>query len=173
MMPPYFAVATLLMAAATVRELPPPPPPTAPAPKLATAAAILEEVHRPGARAVLLNVWATWCTPCRQEFPDILKVAREFAPQGLRLVLVSADFHGMEPEVRQFLSSEGVDFTTYFREGKDEGFINAMSPRWSGAIPATFVYDRSGKLVRLWEGKASYAVIKSRVQDALAAKESP
>lgn len=162
-----------MLAAATVRELPPPPAPTAPMPTPVEPAAVHAEIGKPGASAVLVNVWATWCAPCREEFPDLLHVARELKDRGLRLVLVSADFAGMEGEARQFLSSQGVDFPTFIKAGKDEDFVDGLDPKWSGALPATFVYDGQGRLVRFWEGKASYPVIKKRVLDVLAPKETP
>jgi thiol-disulfide isomerase/thioredoxin len=145
----------------------------APVPSPAGADAILAEVKRPGASAVLVNVWATWCSPCREEFPDLLHVARELEPKGLRLVLVSVDFAGAEEATTKFLTSQGVDFPTYVRTGKDETFVNGLEPQWSGAIPATFLYDADGKLVKFWEGKASYPVIKKRALKALEPKEAP
>lgn len=144
-----------------------------PAPTPADAAAVRAEIARPGASAVLVNVWATWCAPCREEFPDLLHVARDFKDRGLRLVLVSVDFDDAVPDARAFLAQEGVDFKTFIRSGKDETFVDGLEPEWSGAIPATFVYDAQGKLVRFWEGKASYPVIKKRVLEALHPKEAP
>ena len=145
----------------------------APVPSPAEAGAILAEVKRPGAAAVLVNVWATWCSPCRAEFPDLLHVARDLAPKGLRLVLVSVDLPGSEAETRSFLTSQGVDFPTFVRAGKDETFVDGLERQWSGAIPATFVYDSGGKLVRFWEGRASYPVIRKRALEALDIKEKP
>ena len=161
-------IAALVLAASAVL-----PQKSAPAPAPAGAEAILAEVRKPGAGAVLLNVWATWCSPCREEFPDLLHVARELAPKGLRLVLVSVDFPGAEAETTSFLTSQGVDFPTFLRTGKDEAFVDGLERQWSGAIPATFLYDANGKLVRFWEGKASYPVIKKRALEALAVKETP
>jgi thiol-disulfide isomerase/thioredoxin len=145
----------------------------APAPRPADAAAVLAEVKRPGAGAVIVNVWATWCLPCREEFPDLLRVVRDLSSQRVRLVLVSADAPEMIQEATWFLSEQGVDFQTMIQGAKDEAFINGIHPRWSGALPATFVYDGRGRLVRFWEGKASYADIKARAQEALASKEAP
>jgi len=159
--------AILLAAAAVVPAVP------APAPSPARAETILAEVRKPGAGAVLVNVWATWCMPCREEFPDLLHVARELAPKGLRLVLVSVDFEGTEDQTTKFLSSQGVDFPTFVRTGKDEVFVDGLEPQWTGAIPATFLYDADGKLVQFWEGKASYPVIKKRALKALEPKETP
>jgi len=161
-------ISALVLAAVAALPATPAPPPSP-----ARADAILAEVRKPGASAVLVNVWASWCAPCREEFPDLLHVARELAPQGLRLVLVSVDFPGDEAVAAKFLTSEGVDFPTFQRTGKDETFVNGLEPQWSGAIPATFLYDAQGKLVRFWEGKASYPVIKKRALKALAPKETP
>ena len=148
------------------------PAASAPAPIPAEASAILAEVKRPGASAVLVNVWATWCAPCVEEFPDLLHVARDLRPKGLRLVLVSADFSDSRAEVTEFLTKQGVDFPTYIRTGKDEAFVDGLEPKWTGAIPVTLLYDGSGNLVRFWEGKASYPVIKNRALAALASKEN-
>jgi thiol-disulfide isomerase/thioredoxin len=161
-------IAAIVLAASVVVPANP-----APAPSPVEAGAIRAEVTKAGAAAVLVNVWATWCSPCREEFPDLLHVARELAPKGLRVILVSVDFPGEEPEVRKFLTSQGVDFPTFIRTGKDETFVDGLEEKWSGAIPATFVYDGNGKLVRFWEGKASYPVIKKRALAALNPKEKP
>ncbi|HZN54622.1 MAG TPA: TlpA disulfide reductase family protein [Candidatus Polarisedimenticolaceae bacterium] len=160
------ALAGLALAAAVAAKADAAPTPTA-----VEATRVLEEVRKPGASGTVVNVWATWCSPCREEFPDLLHVARELAPKGVRLVLVSVDFPGMEPEATEFLTSQGVDFPTFMRAGNDEAFVDGLEPKWSGAIPVTLVYDGGGKLVRLWEGKASYPVIKKRVLEALAPKK--
>jgi thiol-disulfide isomerase/thioredoxin len=134
----------------------------------ATVEAVMAVVCQPGARAVVLNVWGTWCGPCREEFPDLLKLRRDYEQRGLRLVLLSVDFDSELPEVNRFLAGHGVDFETYLRTGGDDDrFINSLSPLWSGALPATFIYDGSGKLRDFWEGKASYAQMERRLLPVL------
>ena len=149
------------------------PAKAAPTPTPIQAPGVLQEVRKAGAGAVLVNVWASWCSPCREEFPDLLHAARELQPKGLRLILVSVDFPGAEAEAASFLTSQGVDFPSFIRVGKDEAFVNDLERQWSGSIPATFLYDAKGKLVRYWEGKASYPVIKKRALEALDSKEKP
>ena len=133
----------------------------------ATSGRIREAVHRPGASATLVNVWATWCAPCREEFPDLLRVHREYRDRGLRLVLVSADVPDQSEQARRFLESQGVDFPTYLKKEKDMEFIDGLDPRWSGALPATFVYDSSGRLRSFHEGRTTAAAFESLVVAAM------
>ena len=51
---------------------------------------------------VLLNIWATWCAPCRAEMPSIERLHREFGPRGLKIVAVSVDDPGQQKTVRDF-----------------------------------------------------------------------
>jgi thiol-disulfide isomerase/thioredoxin len=118
----------------------------------------------------LVNVWATWCGPCRQEFPDLMRVYRDYRGRGLELVLVSADFDDQLSEVRKFLGRQGVDFPTFIKTGGDMEFIEALSPKWSGAIPATFVYDGGGTLRHFHEGSASYQDFERQIVDVLDSK---
>ena len=133
----------------------------------ADATLILSRVRQGDGRATIVNVWATWCKPCREEFPVLLEVARAHERDGLRLVLVSTDFDTAVPDVHAFLAEQGVHDTTYLKTGDDQGFIDGLSPRWSGALPATFVYDRDGQLIASWEGKADHDRFEHAVQQAL------
>ena len=139
----------------------------APALETASADRILQSVREPGATAVVVNVWATWCTPCRQEFPDLMQIRREYEPRGLRMVLVSADFPDQSEEARHFLTEQGVDFPTFLKTGKDMEFINQLDTRWSGALPATFVYDGRGALRSFREGRTTHAALESLVVAAM------
>ncbi|HEY2953909.1 MAG TPA: TlpA disulfide reductase family protein [Candidatus Eisenbacteria bacterium] len=138
-----------------------------PALRAATADQVLAAVREPGARAVLVNVWATWCVPCREEFPDLLEVAREYRARGLRLVLVSADFDDTLPQAREFLAANGVDFPSFHKTGDDMKFINTLEPSWSGAIPATIVFDGAGRKLRFLEGRQTYETLSQAVREAL------
>lgn len=107
---------------------------------------------------VVLNVWATWCVPCVEEFPDLLKLAAAHVDRGVRLVLVSADTpKDVERKVRPFLKRHEVSFTTWIkRAGGDQEFIDAVHPDWGGPIPVTVMFARDGTRRVLLEGKQSY-----------------
>ncbi len=133
----------------------------------ATAADVLEAVRAPGARAVLVNVWATWCAPCVEEMPYLVRLQREYGAAGLRLVLVSADFAEQSTEAAAFLARQGVEGPSFIKTEKDEAFIDAINPEWGGALPASLLYDGAGNLHHFWEGAASYEDFESRVQELL------
>jgi thiol-disulfide isomerase/thioredoxin len=134
-----------------------------------TAQDLHARVSRGHASATIVNVWATWCIPCRQEFPALLRVARVHAAKGVKLVLVSADFPDQLAGVHTFLAAQGVTDTTYLKAGEDMAFIEAMDHRWTGALPATFIYDRNGRLQSFWEGAGDAARFESALTTVLAA----
>jgi thiol-disulfide isomerase/thioredoxin len=134
-----------------------------------TGPQVRERVREPGARATLVNVWATWCAPCREEFPDLVKLADAHREDGLRVLFVSADFDDQEAAVRRFLAKHRAPEPWLFKTGKDMEFIDGLDPRWSGALPVTIVYDGNGNPVEFWEGRADYARLESAVAPLLAA----
>jgi len=169
---PTLPVVALLCAAASLpagaaRRAVPVRRPAPPVIRLAPSQ-IQSLVRRSGARATLVNVWATWCDPCREEFPWMLRAARARRADGLRLVLISADFDDRLAQVRRFLRGQGVSDTTYLKTGGDMPFIDALNPRWSGTLPATFVFDPRGRVVQWWEGQADSARFESAIRRALA-----
>jgi peroxiredoxin len=92
-------------------------------------------------RPVLLNLWATWCTPCRREAPYLQDIATRLRTEGLEVVGVSLDRAGFEPEVRAFVAEFGVTYTVL----RDPAMI-AMERYPVAGLPATFLLDRAGTI---------------------------
>jgi len=132
-----------------------------------TAADIQKMVRDSGAKAVLVNMWATWCGPCRQEFPGLVRVAHKYQGQGLKVLLVSADTETDLPAVKKFLAEHGVEFPAYLKAEKDQEFIDGMGKQWTGALPATFLFDGTGKLRDFWEGETTFSVFEQKVVEVL------
>ncbi len=132
-----------------------------------TAADIQHAVRNSGARAVLVNMWASWCGPCREEFPGLVRVAHKYQGQGLKVMLVSADDDKDMAAVKRFLAEEDVEFPAYIKAEKDQPFIDGLDKRWTGALPATFIYDSSGKLRDFWEGEVTFSVFEQKVVEVL------
>jgi hypothetical protein len=70
------------------------------------------------------------------------------------------------------LAGQGVDFVSYLKTGDDMTFIESLNPRWTGALPATFVYDGAGRQQRFWEGKATFDTMLRHVLEVLASSGS-
>jgi thiol-disulfide isomerase/thioredoxin len=150
------------------------PAPATPRLEVAGLPAILAAVRAPGARAVVVNVWASWCEPCREEMPDLLRFYRDNRARGLRLVLVSADDEGERAEVERVLGAAAFDGPAFIKQGDDMAFINGLDPRWSGELPSTFVFDGQGQKKLFWPGTITYRELGRRVGRLLApAEKSP
>lgn len=148
-------------------------PPVAANPALelvpATAADVLAAVRASGSKVVVVNLWATWCTPCVQEFPDLMRFYRANKDRGVTLMLVSGDFASDTAPAIEFLTSQGVNFRTFLKTGKDEEFINTFDPAWSGALPATFIYDARGERRHSFLGPVTTESLEREVAPLLAA----
>jgi thiol-disulfide isomerase/thioredoxin len=126
-------------------------------------------VEKREGKILVVNFWATWCVPCRKEFPDLVKVANEYQNQSVEFVSISADLEDeINSKVIPFLKSNKVSFKNYVKSVVDDGeFINTVNPDWQGALPATFVYDVEGKLQKFHEGKADYHEFKKMIEQVL------
>lgn len=119
-------------------------------------------------KVVLVNFWATWCEPCRELYPIINDLAKQYAPQGLVVIGVSLDDDGEITLVRRFLARHQPVFVNYRkRPGKEEEFINGVNPKWSGAIPADFLYDREGYPMITMIGEHSREEIEKAIRAVL------
>jgi thiol-disulfide isomerase/thioredoxin len=136
---------------------------------------ILTAVRSPGARAVLVAVWATWCDPCRQEMPDLVRFYRDHREDGLRLVLVSADDEENRAEVARVLAEAGLPAETlsFIKRGDDMKFIDGLDRHWSGALPASFLFDGRGRKRHTWAGPVTYHSLELGAGRLLTAPVTP
>jgi len=124
---------------------------------------LVKEISSRKGQVVIVNFWATWCMPCRIEFPDFVRFGKEFADRGVDVVFVSTDYEPDMPQVIDFLNENGVPWESYIKTGVDFEFISSFHSEWSGALPATFVYDRNGSLRAFWEGITSFDELEASV----------
>lgn len=122
-------------------------------------------VNRKG-KILLINIWATWCAPCREEFPDLVKIANAYHDRNVEVVGISADFPDeIDSKVKPFLKSQHATFQNYVKNFvDDEAFINSVNPEWSGVLPATFVYDVDGKLQDSYFGQNDIAGFQMMIE---------
>jgi len=114
---------------------------------------------------LFLNVWATWCVPCVEEFPDIVKLSRSYDSKRLEVVAISADYPDeVDSKIIPFLMKQNVPFKVYVAKFEDqEKFINALDTAWSGGLPATFIYDTEGHRRFRLVGQGSYERFKQQI----------
>jgi thiol-disulfide isomerase/thioredoxin len=117
-------------------------------------------------RPLLVNFWATFCDPCREEFPDLVKIDKDYRPQSLEFVTVSLDdLSDIETEVPKFLQLMKATMPAYLLKDSDpEPAIRLMDPRWSGALPATFLYNEKGELVFKHIGRVDAAELRGAIE---------
>lgn len=112
---------------------------------------------------ILLNLWATWCAPCIEEFDDLVALDRNKA-DSLAVYFISADFK--KEKAIEFLEGKDILGWSGFKTGKDEEFINALSVEWSGALPFTQIIYK-GKVLDQWENKLPLTELHARVNNVL------
>jgi len=112
-------------------------------------------------KAVLLNFWATWCTPCRLEMPWFVELEKQYGPQGLQVVGVAMDDSGPD-KVAKFAKDMGVNYPVLL--GKE-----SVGDEYGGLeyLPTSFYLDRDGKVVQRVFGLRSRSDIEDWVKEAL------
>ncbi len=125
-------------------------------------------------RPLLINFWATWCVPCRVEFPDLVKIREQFAADRLDFVTISLDdATEIEASVPDFLKEVGGGAMPAFLLNADdpEVAINMLDTTWRGELPATFLFDRTGVVVYKHKGRVKPDELAAVIEKALGAKE--
>lgn len=131
--------------------------------KPVTAQDVLNEIRASDSPLVLVNFWASWCGPCKQEFPSILSLRETLAAQGLKVIFVSIDEPGDFAAAENFLRENKVNFQTYYKGAGDLQIVNQIYPKWEGAVPATVLFGPKHEIVEAWEGDATLTEFKKRV----------
>lgn len=121
-------------------------------------------------RPLLVNFWATWCDPCRDEMPDLVKIEEDFRARGMDFALVSLDdVAELAKGVPEFLTQmRATRIPSYLLNANDpEAAINSVDPKWRGELPATFIFDREGRLAYKHTGRIKPAELRKALEAAL------
>ncbi len=109
----------------------------------------------------IVNFWATWCNPCVKELPDFEKLATEYKNKKVKFLLVSMDFpQHLETKVIPFVKKHQIKSEVVLLfDTNANAWINKISPKWTGSIPATLIYNMSFR--KFHEGIYSYEELKT------------
>lgn len=132
-------------------------------------AGINKLLHERHGKVLFLNVWATWCKPCAEEFPDIIKIQGTYSGDSVEVSAISIDYPDeIESKILPFITSHKIPFRMYVSNiRRDEDLMNALQPSWNGAVPATFIFDRNGKLCSFMTGQRDYQTFKAVLDSVL------
>ena len=118
-------------------------------------------------KVLIVNLWATWCGPCRQEIPELIKLYKEFRAQGLEIVGLSTENpEGSAAAVRQFVQ----DYDVNYRIGWASNDVAITLMQGRDSIPQSFVIGRDGRIIKRFVGfnvVSTPPQIKEAVQEAL------
>ena len=154
--------------------------------------ATVEEIDAAGVKALvqngteklrLINVWATWCGPCVEEFPDLTAISRKFSRREFELITISLDtpnqigkvknFLGkhravMSDKLRKSVEKEGRTTNNYLYTGASvDELAEVLDPDWPGPIPYSVLVDQNGKVLYKVLGKIDPAAVRGEILDTL------
>ena len=123
-------------------------------------------------RPLLVNFWATWCDPCRDEFPELVKIDSDYKQRSLDFVTVSLDdVKIINSDVPKFLIQMKATMPAYLLNVPDpEPAINAVDPKWQGDLPATFLYNSDGSIAYKHFGRVDPAELRAALDKLVAGK---
>lgn len=100
-------------------------------------------------KVILVDVWATWCGPCREQTPKLAALQQKYRDKGLAVVGLSLDEKSDEAEVLKFMKEAGVNYTIAYASDKVSGaFLDGTEDETGSApIPQLFVIGKDGRVV--------------------------
>ncbi len=137
----------------------------------------------------LINVWATWCGPCVEEFPELITTARKFGLRDFEFISISANDAGEVPEVKAFLEkhnagmsdklkktvlAEGRKTNSYIFSGANlDDLMKALDPSWPGSIPHTILVDTNGEIILSHNGVIDGEELRAKILEYMGAYYKP
>lgn len=127
---------------------------TTPDPQLIDLAGYQQLLAKYHGKPLVVNFWATWCEPCRDEYPMIVDLAKQFKSQGVEVIGVDMDDESDMNLVRRFIARMQPPFPNYRQKpGIDlDRFYDGVNPQWKGTMPQTIFYGRDGSVVGFFLG---------------------
>lgn len=142
-------------------------------PRVIDAQGYLRIVQQHRGKPLLMTFWATWCEPCRDEYPMLNELAKQYGPKGLQVVGVNFNDDGDLILMRRFIARYKPVFPNYRKKHGDEaGFTQAVWPDWNGALPVSFLYDKDGRQVGHVLGASNRETYEAAIRQLLSDSSS-
>jgi len=110
-------------------------------------------------KAVILDFFASWCPPCRQEIPDFIELEKSYSDKGFAMIGVALVSAG---EAKEFAGKMGINYPVLVDDGKASEIYGPIR-----SIPTTFIIDKDGKIVKMYIGYREKAVFEADIKELL------
>jgi len=131
-------------------------------------AATLKNLLKTNGKPLLVNFWATWCDPCREEFPDLVKIDADYG-EKIDFITVSLDeAEEINSGVPKFLIEMKAEMPAFLLATQNEdAVIASVSKDWQGGLPFTILYDADGKTAYSRMGKVKIDILRAEIDKLL------
>jgi thiol-disulfide isomerase/thioredoxin len=119
-------------------------------------------------KPVVLNFWATWCVPCREEMPMLVEAEKQYAPKGVVFIAVSLDDRQTRPKIPDFIDKMKIDFPVW----TGASTMDLEDLKLGKTLPATAFIDREGRIVARVQGQIPKDTLYQKL-DALTTPSEP
>jgi len=122
-------------------------------------------------KVVVMDAWATWCPPCVKEFPNLVKLHKKYGAEKVACISLSFDNDGLgkfeehQARVQKFLEEQGATFDNLMSNEDSDALFQKFE---LGSVPAVFVYDKEGKLLKTFSSEKAYDEVGPLVEKLLA-----
>lgn len=113
-------------------------------------------------RLTIVNLWATWCEPCRDEMPDLLRVSSKYP--DVDLILITGDSDTDLKDAANFVAKIGVPFPTFRLTESPDHFMKMFLPNWTAVVPTTILFDKAGHKVSSWVGRIKITELEQHLK---------
>ncbi|MBI5093605.1 MAG: redoxin domain-containing protein [Candidatus Hydrogenedentes bacterium] len=150
-----------------------PKPAPAPVVTLVKANQLKEALTKAKGKVVVLNFWGTYCPPCVAEMPEFTAFYKSYQGKDVELLSINCDDPAdANTTVKEFIVSKKIPFPVSTLDGFPDEVSKFLGTVWDGRLPATYIYDSTGKLVKTIEDETTAKELSALV-DPLLPKKSP
>lgn len=128
----------------------------------------LKKLIKPSGKPLLINFWATWCDPCREEFPDLVKIGADYKDKIDFITISMDDLAEINRDVPKFLAEMKAEMPAYLLKSQSEdAAIMTVSKNWQGALPFTILFNEKGETVYFRQGKVKIDLLRAALEKLL------
>lgn len=115
---------------------------------------------------VVLNLWASWCPPCRKEMPDLIRLSEDYQGKGVTVLGVNLATHERSSnDADEFMEEFGIEFPTFIDLPIEDG-EGVVSSRYNiNSIPYTYIIDQDGIILKVFSGEATYEMLETAIEE--------